>query len=180
MIFPFVDVARPRLCFFPLSFIDILIEMDTLRTQRARKLSELFRNLREPSESVEGRIKLLHDISEALSGENSRQILEMESLFERERRLLLCDVDDESLDVLRQRQLTLFMDVIKDDYDDGGDDDGDMESRRGDLQQQASKCVIVMRAFGFSLSLFSINIIQCVDNDELTQHRSVTTISSSV
>lgn len=134
--------------------------MDTLRTQRARKLSDLFRKLREPSEDVVSRIKLLHDISEALNGENSRQILEMENLFERERRLLLCDVDDESLDVLRQRQLTLFMDVIKDDVDeDAINDDGELE-RRGENLQQASKCVIV------SLEpLSSINIIQCVDND---------------
>lgn len=88
--------------------------MDTLRTQRARKLSELFRNLREPSENVESRMKLLNEVSEALNSENSRQIIEMENLFERERRLLLWNVDDGSLDVLRQRQLTLFMEVIKD------------------------------------------------------------------
>lgn len=88
--------------------------MDTLGTQRARKLSILFRKLREPSENVESRVKLLHEISEALNGEDSRQIIEMENLFERERSLLLWNVNDESLCVLRQRQLSLFMEVIKD------------------------------------------------------------------
>jgi hypothetical protein len=88
--------------------------MDTLRTQRARKLSELFRKLREPSENVESRVKLLHEISEALNGEDSRQIIEMENLFERERCMLLWNINDESINILRQRQLSLFMEIIKD------------------------------------------------------------------
>jgi hypothetical protein len=88
--------------------------MDTLRTQRARKLSELFRQLRHPSENIEDRLKLLNDVSEALRDESTSRIVELENLFQRERELLLCNLDDDSLEILRQRELVVFMDVIKD------------------------------------------------------------------
>jgi hypothetical protein len=88
--------------------------MDTLRTQRARKLAELFKLLRQPSENIEDRLKLLNDVSEALRDENSSRIIELENLFQRERDLLLCNLTDESLEILRERQLVVFMDVIKD------------------------------------------------------------------
>lgn len=88
--------------------------MDTLRTQRARKLSELFKKLRHPSENIQDRLSLMNEVSEALSDENSSRIIELENLFQRERELLLCKLDDDSLDILRQRELVVLMDVIKD------------------------------------------------------------------
>lgn len=88
--------------------------MDTLRTQRARKLSEFFKRLRHPSENLDNRLDLLNEISEALSEENTTQIIELENLFQRERELLLCKLKDDSLEILRQRELLVFMDVIKD------------------------------------------------------------------
>jgi hypothetical protein len=88
--------------------------MDTLRTQRARKLSELFKQLRHPSGNIEDRLQLLHEVSEALADESSSRIIELENLFQRERELLMCKVTDDSLEVLRQRQLVVFIDVIKD------------------------------------------------------------------
>lgn len=93
---------------------DALVEMDTLRTQRARKLSEFFKRLRHPSENLDNRLDLLNEISEALSEENTTQIIELENLFQRERELLLCKLKDDSLEILRQRELLVFMDVIKD------------------------------------------------------------------
>lgn len=97
-----------------LTFLDALVEMDTLRSQRARKLAELFKQLRHPSENIEDRFKLLNEVSEALCEENSARIIELENLFQRERELLLCKLPDDSLDILRQRELVVFMDVIKD------------------------------------------------------------------
>lgn len=88
--------------------------MDTLRTQRARKLAELFKKLRQPSENIDDRLTLLNDVSEALSEENTSRIIELENLFQRERELLLYKLPDDSLEVLRQRHLIVFMDVIMD------------------------------------------------------------------
>lgn len=88
--------------------------MDTLRTQRARKLAELFKQLRHPSDDINDRLKLINQVSEALSEENSSRIIELENLFQRERELLLCNLSDDSLEILRQRELVVFMDVIKD------------------------------------------------------------------
>lgn len=88
--------------------------MDTLRTQRARKLAEFFKLLRHPSDNIEDRLKMLNDVSEALRDENSTRIIELENLFQRERDLLMCHLTDDSLEVLRQRELVVFMDVIKD------------------------------------------------------------------
>lgn len=97
-----------------MSFSDALVEMDTLRSQRARKLSQLFKKLRHPSDNLQDRLTLLNDISEALKDENTSRIIELENLFQRERDLLLCKLDDDSLEILRQRELVVFMDVIKD------------------------------------------------------------------
>lgn len=88
--------------------------MDTLRSQRARKLAELFKMLRHPSDNIEDRLSLLNRVSEALCDESSGQIIELENLFQRERELLLCKLTDDSLEILRQRELVVFMDVIKD------------------------------------------------------------------
>lgn len=98
--------------FFFLS--DALVEMDTLRTQRARKLSEHFKKIRQPSENIESRLDLLNEISEALSEENSSRIIELENLFQRERELLCCKLKDDSLEILRERELVVFLDVIED------------------------------------------------------------------
>lgn len=94
--------------------IDSLIEMDTLRTQRARKLTEHYKKLQQVSETVQDRIRMLNTVTDILSNENSNQICELESLFQRERELLLCKLTDDSLDILRRRQLVVFMEVIKD------------------------------------------------------------------
>lgn len=96
-----------------IGYRDFLIEMDTLKTQRARKLGELFMLLREQSASLDDRLRLLNDISEALAAESSSKIIELENLFERERQLLKCRVSNDALEVLRQRELAVFLDVIK-------------------------------------------------------------------
>lgn len=87
--------------------------MDTLKTQRARKLTELFTLLREPY-NLDDRLRLLNDISEALSSENTTRIVELENLFERERQLLKCKVADDALEILRRRELNVFFDIIRD------------------------------------------------------------------
>lgn len=106
-----------KLCGEPVKWIgykNYIIEMDTLKTQRARKLGALFKLLHEKSASLDDRLRLLNDISEALSNENSRKIIELENLFERERQLLKCRVSDDALEILRERELATFLDVVKD------------------------------------------------------------------
>lgn len=103
-------------CGEPIKWIgyrDCLIEMDTLKTQRARKLGELFLLLKEKSASLDDRLRLLNDISEALAKENSNKIIDLENLFERERELLKCRVPSGALEILRQRELAIFLEVIK-------------------------------------------------------------------
>ncbi|XP_070503513.1 IQ motif and ubiquitin-like domain-containing protein [Chironomus tepperi] len=105
-------------CGEPIKWIgyrNTLIEMDTIRTQRARTLTELFTLLRQPMKNLDDRLRLLNDISEALCNENTSRIIELENLFERERELLRCKVSDDTLKILRERQLVVFLDVIKDD-----------------------------------------------------------------
>lgn len=82
-------------------------------------MSELFKKLRHPSGIIEDRLSLLHEVSEALSDENTSRIIELENLFQRERELLMCKMTDESLEILRQRQLVVFMDVIRDEERNG-------------------------------------------------------------
>ena len=88
--------------------------MDTIRTQRARKLTEYYKKLQQVSETVQDRIRILNTVTDLLSIENSDETFELENLFQRERELLLCKLSDDSLNVLRRRQLVVFMDVIKD------------------------------------------------------------------
>ncbi|CRK94928.1 CLUMA_CG008419, isoform A [Clunio marinus] len=97
-----------------IGYKDALIEMDTLRSQRARKLAEYFKQLRHSTENIQDRLMLMNNISEALMDENSNRIIELENLFQRERELLSCKLSDDALEILRRRQLVVFMDVIKD------------------------------------------------------------------
>lgn len=97
-----------------IGYKNYIIEMDTLKTQRARRLGKLFILLREKSASLDDRLRLLNDVSEALSSENSSKIIELENLFERERQLLKCRVNDDALEILRERELATFLEVIRD------------------------------------------------------------------
>jgi hypothetical protein len=108
-------------------YTDAIIEMDTLRTQRARKLSEMFKQLRHPSGNIDERLHLLNEISESLADESSSRIIDLENLFQRERELLMCQVADESLEVLRQRELVVFMDVIKDEENNKPESEDDQQ-----------------------------------------------------
>lgn len=114
--------------------------MDTLSTQRARRLTELYNLLREPMTNLDDRLRLLNDISEALSKENTRRILELEDLFERERQLLKCKVKNDMLKVLHQRQLTVFMCVIQED---------DQKRTKKSITKVCEKCksVLPMKKF---------------------------------
>ena len=86
--------------------------MDTLRNQRARFLAHYYYRLQDDLKPNQ-RIVLLNKISEVLTKESHPSITEIESLFERERKLLLRKVRSEELDILRKRQMVLFMDIIK-------------------------------------------------------------------
>ena len=54
--------------------------MDTLRTQRARFLTDVYKQLRATVE-LEERLKLIHRISEILAKENSSKVFEVHEIF---------------------------------------------------------------------------------------------------
>ncbi|XP_053698711.1 IQ and ubiquitin-like domain-containing protein [Sabethes cyaneus] len=97
----------------------LVIQMDTLRNQRARYLSQYYRKLADEPLGAHGRMTLLNRISDVIAKEIHPAINELESLLERERQLLINNVADTGLDLLRKRQLTLLMDIIAFDKDGG-------------------------------------------------------------
>ena len=56
--------------------LDSLVEMDTLRTQRARFLTDLYKKLRATVE-LEDRLKLINEISEILAREVTNKVYEV-------------------------------------------------------------------------------------------------------
>lgn len=88
--------------------------MDTLRTQRVRYLAEYFKKLRSVV-NIQERTELFLEIIDVFAkmNEDSPKIFELDTLFEREKKLLLCNLKDDELEILRSRQLTIFMDIIK-------------------------------------------------------------------
>lgn len=134
-----------KLCGEPVKWIgykNYIIEMDTLKTQRARRLGALFNLMREKSSSLDDRLRLLNDVSEALSSENSRKIIELENLFERERQLLKCRVKDDALEFLRERELATFLEVVKDE---------EHEKQEKQVCRICEKCKAVLPSICFAM-----------------------------
>lgn len=125
-----------------IGYKNYVIEVDTLKTQRARKLGEFFILMREKSASLDDRLRLLNDISEALSNENSSKIIDLENLFERERQLLKCRVSESALEILRERELAIFLDVIRDE---------DSQRKEKSVCKICEKCKAVLPSMCFAM-----------------------------
>ncbi|XP_062538956.1 IQ and ubiquitin-like domain-containing protein isoform X2 [Armigeres subalbatus] len=91
----------------------LTIQMDTLRNQRARYLTNYYRKLADETQGTQERITLLNRLSDVIAKEVHPAV--NETLFDRERQLLLCNVKEAGLDLLRKRQLPLLMDIISTD-----------------------------------------------------------------
>ncbi|XP_055593135.1 IQ and ubiquitin-like domain-containing protein [Uranotaenia lowii] len=96
-----------------IGYKELIIQMDTLRNQRARYLGSYYQKLSDEDLKNNDRIELLNQVSEVLTNEDHPAIGELETLLQRERQLLLCKVDESSMDLLRKRQLILMMDIIQ-------------------------------------------------------------------
>ncbi|XP_055523710.1 IQ and ubiquitin-like domain-containing protein [Wyeomyia smithii] len=93
-------------------YTNLIIQMDTLRNQRARYLAQYYRKLADEPLGAHGRMTLLNRVSDVIAKEVHPAVNELETLLERERQLLISNIDDTGLDLLRKRQLTLLMDII--------------------------------------------------------------------
>ncbi|XP_065092122.1 IQ motif and ubiquitin-like domain-containing protein [Ochlerotatus camptorhynchus] len=93
----------------------LIIQMDTLSNQRARYLTNYYRKLADETQGAHERITLLNRLSDVIAKEVHPAVDELETLLQRERQLLICNVKETGLDLLRKRQLTLLMDIISTD-----------------------------------------------------------------
>lgn len=88
--------------------------MDTIETQNFRFLTMFYQKLK-LKKPKEERLQLLNEIQQVMNNQtdiNYRLILELKNLFERENCLLNSNVNSFNLDLLRERQLSIFLNII--------------------------------------------------------------------
>ncbi|GAB0094271.1 IQ and ubiquitin-like domain-containing protein [Sergentomyia squamirostris] len=90
-----------------------IIEMDTIRSQRTRFLTHFHKRLRENLTKMD-RLQLIREIKDIIKScdFSCAASIELEELFEREKRLWECQYNPKDLENLHQRQQTLFLDII--------------------------------------------------------------------
>lgn len=115
---------------------DIVCQMDSLQNQKTRRLTNLYRILKQNRMDKMNRMEFLIRLSDALRNEvqTSSAVMEVRicpknnfrgfsaisrmvssqltQLLEREQQLLMANIDEKFLDELRERQNLLFTDVI--------------------------------------------------------------------
>ena len=92
------------------------VKMDTLKTQRARELKELYHSLSRQDLNYEDRIELLISLKHALRMQTSTLTEELISLINQECEMIVRGVKAKDLDYLRQRIEFLFQEYFKDPY----------------------------------------------------------------
>lgn len=90
-----------------------ILEMDTLRTQRARFLTNYFDEMRQTLK-LEDRLTLLARLMPVLADEEHEKVGDLLQLLQREQDLLVRGIPVKCLDSMRKRQNVIFMDIIKD------------------------------------------------------------------
>lgn len=99
-----------KICFW---ILDMRIEMDTMQTQKIRFLTVFYKKL-QLQKTKDERLQLLTEIQQIMNNkiDNDGIILEIKTLFEREIRMLRSNVDSFHLVSLRERQQSLFLNMI--------------------------------------------------------------------
>ncbi|XP_055617119.1 IQ and ubiquitin-like domain-containing protein [Toxorhynchites rutilus septentrionalis] len=97
---------------------NLIIHMDTMRNQRARFLADHYRSLAEETPTIHERITVLNRLSQVVTKENHPATDELKTLFQREKQMLVSNVDGSRMDLLRKRQLNLLMGIITHDDND--------------------------------------------------------------
>lgn len=90
--------------------------MDTIETQKFRFLTTFYQKLK-LKKSKEERLELLTEIQQVLNNQTEIDyclVLELNKLFVREKNLLNSNVSSHNLDLLRERQLSIFLNLITD------------------------------------------------------------------
>lgn len=90
----------------------LTISMDTLRTQRARDLTEIYNSLHKEDLSVERRLDLLMHLKKAMEPYTYKEVDDVVELINRECDLLVRSLSGEELDVLRKRFKQLFLKIL--------------------------------------------------------------------
>lgn len=88
--------------------------LDSLGTQRARNLRNLYQNLMKVNVSVEERIGFLEDVKKAVLDLENGLVPELISLLDREHHILLRDIKESNINSLRDRINYMFLEYIKD------------------------------------------------------------------
>lgn len=97
-----------------------LLEMDTLRNQRARFLTNYFDEMRQTTKREE-RLTLLAKLMPILADERHGKVGDLMQLLQREQDLLVRGIPVKCIEALRKRQNVIFLDIIKDDRQDKRD-----------------------------------------------------------
>lgn len=90
-----------------------LLEMDTLRTQRARFLTNYYNEMRQTLKR-EDRLTLLAKVMPVIYDEQHEKVDELLQLLQREQDLLVRGMSGKCLEALRKRQNVIFLDIIRD------------------------------------------------------------------
>lgn len=93
------------------------IEMDTIRTQRARYLTKYYVEMKK-SLNAEERLTVLAHVIPVIFNEVHSKVPDLIEMIERERNMLIRGVEMDCLEGLRKRQNVLFMDIIKNEEND--------------------------------------------------------------
>lgn len=89
-----------------------MLEMDTLKTQRARYLTKYYKEMKK-SASKEDRLVILAHVVPIIFNEKHSKVQEFVEMIERERNMIVRGIDENCLEGLRKRQNLLFLDIIK-------------------------------------------------------------------
>uniref|UniRef100_A0A336MUL1 glutathione transferase n=2 Tax=Culicoides sonorensis TaxID=179676 RepID=A0A336MUL1_CULSO len=134
------------------------IEMDTIRTQRARYLTKFYMEMKKQM-NTEERLTLLVNVIPVIFNEQHSQVPGLLELIDREKSMLIRGVDPESLEGLRKRQNVLFMDIIK------NEENEKKESKKmsprlfyAPMSPPSRMVQIVARKIGLDLDLKLVNI----------------------
>lgn len=88
--------------------------MDTLETQKFRFLTIFYQKLK-LNKPKEERLQLLTEIQQVMNNQIDQCLIqELKNLFDREKFLLNSNVNSFNLDILRERQLSIFLNMITD------------------------------------------------------------------
>ncbi|XP_063705927.1 IQ and ubiquitin-like domain-containing protein [Culicoides brevitarsis] len=127
------------------------IEMDTLSTQRARFLTKYYVEMKK-TVGPEERLKILAHVMPVVYREEHSKVPPLLEMIEREKNMLICGVDMDSLEGLRRREAILMMEIIKNEEN---------ERREKPKMKLCGKCHVVRPIIEFAMQTRQTNASMC-------------------